>query len=135
MLVDLIKNNSAESLTAAVQKKQELGKDEFLKLLVTQLKNQDPLEPMKNEQFVAELAQFNALEQMINLNKSFESMLSMQSLSQASSFIGANIAWVDADGAAQEGIVSSVSVIDKTPKLNVGALEVGIEQIVAIAPA
>ena len=46
-----------------------MGKDEFLKLLVTQLQNQDPLNPMKNEEFVTQLATFTSLEQLISINK------------------------------------------------------------------
>lgn len=49
--------------------KAELGKDDFLKLLVTQMANQDPLNPMKNEDFIAQLAQFTSLEQMQNVAK------------------------------------------------------------------
>lgn len=48
---------------------QAMGKDEFLKLLVTQLQNQDPLNPMKNEEFVTQLATFTSLEQLISINK------------------------------------------------------------------
>jgi flagellar basal-body rod modification protein FlgD len=51
----------------------ELGKEEFLRLLVTQLKNQDPLNPMQADQMAAQLAQFSSLEQLINLNNSLES--------------------------------------------------------------
>lgn len=50
--------------------KTEMGKDEFLNLLVTQLKNQNPLEPMKDQEFIAQMAQFSSLEQAQNTNKS-----------------------------------------------------------------
>src|SRR5690606_16235949 len=47
----------------------QIGKNEFLNLLVTQLKNQDPMEPMKNDQFAVNLAQFSQLEQLIGINE------------------------------------------------------------------
>lgn len=54
--------------TKAEKKPGEIGKDEFLQLLVNQLKNQDPLEPMKNEEFAVNLAQFSQLEQLVGIN-------------------------------------------------------------------
>ncbi|MGI6152223.1 MAG: flagellar hook capping FlgD N-terminal domain-containing protein [Christensenellaceae bacterium] len=51
--------------------KQEMGQDEFLQILAAQLANQDPLEPMKDTDFIAQMAQFSALEQMSALNQSF----------------------------------------------------------------
>ena len=120
-LVDLI-NQYGVGAGAATQTtgQSSLGKDEFLNLLVTQLKNQDPLDPMKNEDFIAQLAQFNSLEQMINLNKSFDSMLAMQSLSYASSFIGREVAWTDQDtGEELTGTVLEVELTGGVPLLNV----------------
>ena len=55
--------------TPQIDRNQELGKDQFLQLLVTQLKYQDPLDPMKNDEFIAQTAQFSALEQMQQVNE------------------------------------------------------------------
>ena len=66
-------NNLAAASTAATSnstvKKSESGQDAFLKLLVEQLKHQDPLAPQDGAQFVAQLAQFNSLEQLISINE------------------------------------------------------------------
>jgi flagellar basal-body rod modification protein FlgD len=71
-----------------------LGKDAFLKMLVTQMRYQDPLNPMNDTEFIAQLAQFSSLEQLQNLNTSFEtSMLLSQSLhnSMAVNMIGRSV--------------------------------------------
>jgi flagellar basal-body rod modification protein FlgD len=58
---------------ASNKKSNDLDKDAFLKLLTTQLSNQDPLNPIEDREFIAQLAQFSSLEQMTSLNKTFES--------------------------------------------------------------
>jgi flagellar basal-body rod modification protein FlgD len=54
---------------------QELGKDEFLQMLIAQLRHQDPLEPMSDQQFIADMAQFSSLEQMTNINETLKENL------------------------------------------------------------
>ncbi|MHA5870741.1 flagellar hook assembly protein FlgD, partial [Pseudomonas aeruginosa] len=67
----------------SVKGSSNLGKDEFLKLLVAQLKNQDPMSPQQNGEFIAQLAQFSTVEGVQSLNKSMESILSNYQSSQA----------------------------------------------------
>lgn len=73
-----------------------LGKDDFMKLLIAQLQNQDPTNPMKDTEFIAQMAQFSALEQTMNLSKSFEKFADAQNQSQLiqyTSFVGNSIRW------------------------------------------
>jgi flagellar basal-body rod modification protein FlgD len=64
-------NNTQNNVTS----KKELGKDDFLKMMIAQLKNQDPLNPMDSSQYSAQLAQFSTLEQITNLNQSMKEFL------------------------------------------------------------
>lgn len=99
----------------------ELGKEEFLRLLITQLRYQNPVEPVENTEFIAQLAQFNSLEQMINLNRSFSQLLQIQSLTQGSYLIGRNVKAVEPD--TGEEIVGKVQAV----KLNEGNLYLLVE--------
>ncbi|OLN22785.1 flagellar biosynthesis protein FlgD [Domibacillus antri] len=73
-----------------------LGKDEFLKILMTQLQNQDPLSPMEDKEFIAQMAQFTSLEQMVNMTSMIEEMVQAQQASQMmnyQSFVGKEVVW------------------------------------------
>jgi flagellar basal-body rod modification protein FlgD len=86
------------------RKGNNLGKDEFLKILITQLSNQDPLNPMKDQEFIAQMATFTSLEQMVNMNESITKLHSGQMVAnklQYSELIGKEISWtevVETDG-------------------------------------
>ncbi|MAG35622.1 MAG: hypothetical protein CL878_05175 [Dehalococcoidia bacterium] len=108
----------ANATTAA----NELGQDAFLKLLIAQLRNQDPLRPMEDREFIAQLAQFNTLEQMQGMNQSLREMLTIQSLSEASGLIGRDVIsrLLDDAGGFVEGTVTAVAVVNGSPTLLVG---------------
>lgn len=99
--------NSLGTKTNAATEEQDLGKDAFLQLMIAQLQNQDPLSPAKNEDFIAQLAQFSSVEGIQNINSSIEELAtdfrSSQAL-QASSLVGrqvqvsADTATLSADG-------------------------------------
>lgn len=79
-LINQIKSDTTATYRALGNKGGELGKDEFLRLLVTQLQNQDPVNPMDSSAFASQLAQFNSVEQLINVNDSLVAMGESQAL-------------------------------------------------------
>jgi flagellar basal-body rod modification protein FlgD len=89
--------------TGRVNKGDTLGKDEFLKLMIAQMQNQDPLEPNKDTDFIAQMAQFSSLEQMLNMNKTM-------TLSSAIGLIGSSVEWTDDRGNVNIGIIHSAMV-------------------------
>lgn len=81
--------------------------DEFMTLLVAQLRNQDPLEPVKQENFISQLAQFSTLESIENLGGSFDQMLQVQELSYGANLVGKTVVY-DSELGQQSGVVQSV---------------------------
>ncbi len=82
----------------------ELGKDAFLKLLVAQLQNQDPLAPAEDKEFIAQLSTFSMLEQMQNMNSSMQA-------TQASSLIGKQVTWQETVDGEQKVFYSTVESV------------------------
>lgn len=107
----------------------ELGKDAFLKLLVAQLKYQDPLKPMENTQFLAQTAQFTTVEKLIDLAAVEQSMLTAQLQLGASNLIGKTVAYSDADGKEQSGVVSAAAFSGASPTLRVGDTDVAFSAV------
>jgi len=87
--------------------KTELDKDSFLRILVTQLTNQDPLEPMKDTEFIAQMAQFSELEQMMNISKQMDN-LTMLSLLSSGGLVGRTVSFFDETGEEISSRVLSV---------------------------
>ena len=81
---------------------------EFLNLLVTQLQNQDPLEPVKQEQFISQLTEISTLESVEKLNVRFDQMLEVQELSQGASLAGKNVRYLE-NGRTFSGTVEEVT--------------------------
>jgi flagellar basal-body rod modification protein FlgD len=86
-----------------------LGKQDFLKLLMAQLQNQDPLKPMDDSQMIAQMAQFSALESTQNLTSVIQQSSNMQTVTQAGALIGKYIQAQQADGSTIDGAVSGVT--------------------------
>jgi flagellar basal-body rod modification protein FlgD len=88
-----------------------LGKDDFLKILMTQLQNQDPLNPMQDQDFISQMATFSSLEQMTNLNSSMDNFVKAaqpNQFMQASSMIGKTVTYLDDQDNEMTAVVQSV---------------------------
>jgi len=94
----------------------ELGKDEFLQILMTQLQNQDPLNPMDDREFVAQMATFSSLEQMINMSDSIQSLtdhLTLPPAVQYSHMIGKEVSYEIYDEETDQVIDMETSEVEK----------------------
>ncbi|BCR21722.1 flagellar hook assembly protein FlgD [Borrelia sp. HM] len=85
-----------------------LGRDDFLKLLITQLKYQDPTDPMKDKEFIAQMAQFSTLEQMTNMSKSFENLSSVIGQNKDLGLLGKIVEVESVDGEMIKGKVTNI---------------------------
>lgn len=111
-----------------------LDKDAFLKLLITQLANQDPTNPMEDRDFIAQMAQFSSLEQMSNVANEIRGMRQLFSVS--SNLIGKTIEWwVSGEEDLMSGVVNSILLRDGQTLAVVGEIEVPFDQIVRVSDA
>jgi flagellar basal-body rod modification protein FlgD len=123
-------NNStspASALSKAVGNDKFVSQNTFLKLLITQLKNQDPMNPQDSSQFVAELAQFSSLEQMTQLSKSMQTVLE----SSITNLLGRKVTVADPTTTSGflEGTVSGVVYYADGPAVTVNGKDYPLAQI------
>jgi len=114
-------------------KEQEMGKEDFLKLLVAQMKEQDPLNPTSNEDLVMQLAQFSSIEQTENMNKNLNEFIGQNAMGMAGSMIGQEIEAANPDtGVITKGVVKQVNVSSKGTKLVVGNDQVDLKHVITL---
>jgi flagellar basal-body rod modification protein FlgD len=99
--------------TATSSKKaadQTLGKDDFLKLMVAQMKNQDPMNPADDKDNIAQMAQFSSLEQITNLATATQQLANKMSLTQNIGLLGHTVTYTGLDGTAVSGTVDGMNL-------------------------
>ncbi len=123
-LSSLYSANNTSSTKSTTKTTDGLGESDFLNLLITQLKNQDPMDPMKDTDFIAQLANFSSLQQMTSVNTNISTM-------NAAGLIGKQI--TTSDGTT--GVVSQVSIDSGSPSIYVGGKKYTISDITNITTA
>ncbi|MBW4083248.1 flagellar hook capping FlgD N-terminal domain-containing protein [Paenibacillus sp. S150] len=111
-----------------------LGKDQFLKILITQLQNQDPMQPMEDKEFIAQMAQFTSVEQLMNISSQLTAL--NQSLGSVSGLIGKDVTWTDAVTLqSKSGNVDSIVVSNGIQYAVVGEERIALTDITQIQNA
>ena len=122
--------NAKNNAIIGRQTSQSLGKDDFLKLLITQLSNQDPTNPMEDTQFIAQMAQFSSLEQMANMNQQFTKMTAMLNSSEAMSVLGKTVE-LNVGDTTTTGVVEGITR-GENPQIKVNGAFYDMERINAV---
>ena len=128
----VLKSEDAEVVHAI---KNDLDRDAFLSLLVMEMQNQDPLNPVDNTEMVAQLAQFASLEQMNNLNESFESLsgnIDQLNFISASGLVGHEVTGVDEEGNLVQGTVQTVHLDESLVYLNVDGTLISMAGVLSV---
>ena len=110
---------SGTSTTKPASDNNVLGKDDFLKLMVAQMKNQDPMNPSDDKDNIAQMAQFSSLEQITNLATATQDLANRVTTSQMLGLIGHSVSYVGDDDATVTGTVQSVQVAGGSTKLTI----------------
>lgn len=113
-----ISSASAVNNTRGTSNSANVSIEDFLKILTAQLNNQDPLKPVDNQEFVAQIAQFANLEQTRQLNEKLDGMLSNQASTQALGLLGKTVD-ITVNGAPFSGTVSALSLASGQPLMTV----------------
>jgi flagellar basal-body rod modification protein FlgD len=115
-------NTIANSLTgnqSAGNAIKDLDVDSFLKLMIAELQNQDPLNPMENDQMLAQIGQMREIAASDKLSETLDSVLLGQNISSATNLIGAEIDALSDDNQKVTGTVDKISIADGLPKLHI----------------
>jgi flagellar basal-body rod modification protein FlgD len=125
MPIDPMSTTSGAAALGAADKKTPgfLGKEDFLKLLIAQLKNQDPSNAQDMESMTQQMTQFSMLEQLTNLAEASEASNVSLARTHALELLGKTVSYRDDDGSVKEGVVEHVDTTASAPRLKVGGVD------------
>jgi flagellar basal-body rod modification protein FlgD len=120
---------ATNTATTSMDRADQMDKDTFLKLLVAQMKYQDPSSPTDPTQFVSQTAQFTQVEKLTSLSDLTQRVYDSSRQQTATSMIGRTITFKDASGASRTGLVTGASVGSSTPNLTVAGVKVSLDDV------
>ncbi len=123
-----------DTTTAARVPQKTLGQDDFLKLLATQFQKQDPMKPMEDTAFIAQMAQFTALEQSGATARELAALRADQLTATANSYLGHRVTVESADGIAVTGTVSAIDRSGEAPRLVVDGDTHALSAVLRVEP-
>jgi flagellar basal-body rod modification protein FlgD len=124
--------NNDNSSASTLGKAAGMGKDDFMMLLMAQLKNQDPMKPMEDKEFISQLAQFSSLEAVEKMNEQMETLIGAQSLVQAATLLGKQVTAKLESGETVTGTITQVKMLDGEPTAVVNGKEIPTSLITVI---
>jgi flagellar basal-body rod modification protein FlgD len=128
-------SNSTQDTSAALSNSLgSLNLDDFLKMLLTELQNQDPLSPMDSSQMLTQIGQISQVGATQSLTDTLQSVLLGQNLNNATAMIGKTISGLADDGTNVTGKVDKVTIANNQPVLNIGDKTVALKNVQAVLP-
>lgn len=129
-------NSSTGTSESKVRDRMEdLNVEQFLKLLIAELQNQDPLNPMDNAQMIQQISEIRSITASDKMTTTLQGVQLGQALASASSMIGKNVTGLSDDAKQVSGQVERVTVVDGVPKLHIGADKVDLKNLREIVSA
>jgi flagellar basal-body rod modification protein FlgD len=125
-------SSSSSSSAEKAKKINELDIDDFLKLMISELQNQDPLNPMDNKDMLAQISQIRAIGSNDKLSSTLDTVLQGQNFTSATNMIGKTVKGIDNTGLNVTGVVDRVTVADGINTLHVGSSELKLSNIAEI---
>lgn len=125
---------STDTTGTTTTKKTALGQEDFLKLLAVQFQSQDPMKPMEDTAFIAQMAQFTALDQSSSMLTQIKQLSANQDFTTANSYIGRHVTLDGGNDQTVSGDVSGVDVSDGTPRLIVGENTYPLSSVLLVEP-
>ena len=111
-----------------------LGQEDFLKLLAIQFQKQDPMKPMEDTSFIAQMAQFTSLDQTSAMSMDIAALRSDQQLATANSYLGHRVTVDAGDGTMPSGDVSAIDVTSSAPRIVIGGVSYPLSAVLRVEP-